>query len=83
MKYFSATGRKKGGSKPLAKRALGETDANINTHDGSSPEREKRDSDRNNDGSLNEYYQVTSMSLCFNVKDSAGVFCVCDLGHIH
>ncbi|WAQ95629.1 CP131-like protein [Mya arenaria] len=48
---------KKKGTKPVSKKSKGDNDANINTHDGSSPERDNRNVERNNDDSMDEYYQ--------------------------
>ncbi|XP_060605968.1 centrosomal protein of 131 kDa-like [Ruditapes philippinarum] len=52
-------GKKKGGSKPPSKKATGDKDTNINTHDESSPERDHKESnnDRIQDDSMEEYYQ--------------------------
>lgn len=56
------TGKKKGSSKPMPKKQE-KADANINTHDGSSPERDDGDKIRNNDDSLDDYYQVRACFL--------------------
>ncbi|KAH3869500.1 hypothetical protein DPMN_032669, partial [Dreissena polymorpha] len=49
--------KKKGPSKPQSRKGKTEEDANINTHDGSSPERDNQPSNRNIDDSMDEYYQ--------------------------
>ncbi|KAL4239667.1 hypothetical protein ACF0H5_000473 [Mactra antiquata] len=51
-------GKKKGGSKSTPKKGSGDKDTNINTHEESSPEREKESNhDKHHDDSMEEYYQ--------------------------